>query len=90
MGDFGYIGVLKLANIDVEKLIMSPERIKVEFAAIVNHPNEFDPGDLAKTMLKEEKSIIFNPDFFDDIKPKKSLFEKAKNVITEITRKKRK
>jgi len=78
MGDYGYIGTLKLANIDIENLAMPTDKIKEVFNDLIRQTSDFDPASMAKALLKEDKDIRFNPDFFDDVNPQKTLFERLK------------
>ena len=84
MGDFGYIGTMKLASIEVEGLAMSPESIKVEFANLVKRTNDFDPQAMAKMLLNEDKDIKFSQDFFDSVKPKRTVIEKITRAVYKL------
>ncbi|WP_090468349.1 hypothetical protein [Mucilaginibacter sp. OK268] len=81
MADFGYIGSLKLANINVDQLIMSSEKIKITFNELVKKSESFNPIGMAEKLLKEDKDIKFSAYFFDTVKPELTLIEKAiKNI----------
>ncbi len=81
MGDFGYIGALKLADIDVESIKMSPYTAKVKLAELVKRTEDFNPVGFAKSFLKKEKDVKFSPDFFDNVNPKQTIIEKITRVI---------
>jgi len=89
MGDYGYIGILKGTNIDVEKLVMPLEKINEEFADMVRRAENFDPVDMAKRLLQADNDIKFSPDFFDAVHPKQTLIEKITKVIKRLTRNRR-
>ena len=78
MGDFGYIDTLRLAGIDTSNLEMSVEKVIMQFEGIVKQSDGFDPFKMAEKLVQEEKDIQFNPDFFDNVKPKKTFLEKIK------------
>jgi hypothetical protein len=84
MGDIGYIGALKRAEIDTDKLSMSTEKVKEEFANMIARQTDFSPVEMAKRLLTEDKDIKFSPDFFDSVNPKKTFFEKIKGILTKI------
>jgi hypothetical protein len=84
MGDFGYIAVLKLANINVDQLIMTAEKIKIAFDDLVKRSESFDPVRVAEKLLKEDKDIKFNADFFDTVKPEFTFIEKAIKTIGKL------
>jgi hypothetical protein len=84
MGDFGYLGTLKLAGIEVEGLAMSPESIKVEFANLVKPSDDFDPNAMAKMLLNEDKDIKFSQGFFDSVKPKRTIIEKIIRAVYKL------
>ncbi|MFC0517787.1 hypothetical protein ACFFGT_26475 [Mucilaginibacter angelicae] len=84
MGDFGYIGVLKLANINVVPLIMTTEKIKIAFEDLVKRSESFDPVEMAERLLQEDKDIKFSEDFFDTVKPQLTFTEKAIKTIGKL------
>lgn len=81
IGDFGYIGTLKIANIDTAKISMSLDKAKIEFKNMIEQHSDFDPQNFADRILTENSDVKFNPDFFNNVKPKKNLFEKIKVII---------
>ncbi|QEM11167.1 hypothetical protein [Mucilaginibacter rubeus] len=83
MGDFGYIGALKLANINIEQLVMSVEKIKIAFNDQVMRPEGFDPQKMAERLLQEDKDFKFSSDFFDSAKPPFTLIEKFIRTISK-------
>ena len=89
MGDFGYIGLLIRAQIDSGNVIMPEAKIKQEFAEMIAQQTDFDPDSLAKGLMGTSRNIEFNPDFFDNVKPKKTISERIKSFISKIRNKKR-
>ena len=81
IGDFGYIGTLRIAKIDTSKISMSIEKAQIEFKTMIEQDNDFNPNDFADRILKENPDTKFNPDFFDNVKPKISLFNKIKKIL---------
>lgn len=81
MGDYGYIKTLELAGIDISNLKMPAEKVVDQFKAIVRPIDNFNPMEMAEKLLKEDKDIQFNPDFFDNVQPKKTAVEKFKQGI---------
>lgn len=81
MGDFGYIETLRLACIDAENLAMAKDKGVEQFEGIVNHENNFDPYEMAEKLTKENSDIQFNPDFFDTVKPEKTMWDKLKEGL---------
>ena len=75
MGDYGYIKTLKLAGIDTSNLKMSTENVAEQFKSIVRPVDNFNSMEMAEKLLKENKDINFNPDFFDNVQPKKTTIE---------------
>lgn len=88
MGDFGYIGVLNRAKIDTNKLSMSKEKVKEEFANMIARQTDFNPLGMAKKLLKEDKDIKFSSDFFDSVNPKRTFLEKIKDLLTKTIKQK--
>ena len=84
MGDFGYIGALKRANIDTSKLVMLPERTREIFLEMIKQQASFDSVGMAKRLLREDKEIKFSPDFFDNVTPKLTIFDKIKSRIKRL------
>ena len=88
MGDFGYIGLLIRAQIDSGNVIMPEAKIKQEFAEMIAQQTDFDPDSLAKGLMGTSRNIEFNPDFFDNVKPKKTISERIKSFISKLGTKK--
>lgn len=76
MGDFGYIETLRLAGIETTGLEMLHQKVIEQFQGIVRQSDGFDPFEMAKKLIQEDKDIQFNPDFFDNVKPRKTILEK--------------
>ena len=87
MGDFGYIETLKLAGIDTPDSNMPFEKVIEQFNGIVKQVEQFDPFEMARKLTKENSDIQFNPDFFDNVKPRKTTLEKLKFGLSRMFRK---
>lgn len=87
-GDYGYIGVLNLAGIPFSGEQPSEELIKEQFQLIVKIKDGTDPLAMAKRLTQDNKDVQFNPDFFDVVKPKRSLLERLKEVSKNFLGKK--
>ncbi|MEO3408156.1 hypothetical protein AAFN85_29850 [Mucilaginibacter sp. CAU 1740] len=81
MGDYGYIGFLKLVGIDTGKLMMSSEKAQTEFEEATKHSPTFNALAFADNLLMVEKDVQFSADFFDTMSPKQTLSEKVKRFI---------
>lgn len=84
MGDYGYIKTLQLAGIDTSNLKMSKDRVVEKFTDLVKLNDNFNPMEMAEKLLKEDKDIQFNPDFFDNVQPEKTIMEKFKYRIKKL------
>lgn len=84
MGDYGYIRTLELAKIDTSNLKMPTENVIKQFKGIVAPVDGFEPYKMAEKLLKEDKDIQFNPDFFDSVQPKKTTIEKFKQGMKKL------
>ena len=84
MGDYGYIKTLELAGINTSNLKMPVEKVVEQFKAIVRPVDNFNPMEMAEKLLKEDKDIEFNPDFFDNVQPKKTAVEKFKRGMKKF------
>jgi hypothetical protein len=78
MGDFGYIETLRLSGIDTSTVEMPLVKVKEQFNELVARTDTFDPLKLAKELIEKEKDIQFHPDYFDNVEPKKTIFEKIR------------
>lgn len=88
LGDFGYIEVLRLAGIETSYLELSDDEIKNQFSEMVQINDGFNPFEMAEKLKQDNKEIQFNPDFFDNVKPKKPLFYKLKLSLGNLLKKK--
>lgn len=70
MGDYGYIETLRFAGIDATGLEMPMENVVEEFQYMTKSSGNFDPHEFAEKILKDNKDAVFNPDFFDTVRPK--------------------
>lgn len=84
LGDFGYVKILKLAGINISEIELSEEEIKDQFSQMVQINDTFDPFQFAERISQEHNDIKFNPDFFDNVKPKKSIVEKIKSRVLKL------
>lgn len=83
-GDFGYIETLRLAGIETSGLVMSEDETKNQFAEMVQVNESFNPFEMAEKIKQNHNDVQFNPDFFDHVKPKKSLVDRLKMSINKI------
>ena len=75
MGDIGYISTLKLAGIDTANLLLAQNKISEEFTALVSQTRDFNPTEFSQRFIQEQKDVVFHPDFFDNVKPRKTFTE---------------
>jgi hypothetical protein len=79
MGSYGYIAILEMAGINTSTLKMTQEEIEVSFNEMIAQNETFDTASLAQLLSGDVgEEAQFHPDFFDDVRPKKTLFEKIK------------
>ncbi|MEO6632107.1 MAG: hypothetical protein ABIN13_10310 [Mucilaginibacter sp.] len=88
MGDFGFVGALRRANINTELIKMSPEKARLSFMELIKQNEAFNPVEFAKTLLAEDKNIKFSPDFFDTVAPQRTIIEKIKSIVNRLMRRK--
>ncbi len=88
MGDYGYLRTIELAGIDTSSLKMPIEKVIEQFKSIVKPVDGFNPMEMAEELMKEDKDIQFNPDFFDNVQPKKTTIEKLKQGMKRLLRRK--
>lgn len=88
MGDFGYVHLLRLSGIDTSRLEMSSDKVIGRFNELITQEDTFDPFEFAQELMEEEKDIQFHPDYFENVKPKRTLFEKTKIGLRRIIGKK--
>lgn len=86
MGDFGYLGALKLAGIDTAGLEMTTEEVIERFKSITKPVEGFDPIKMAERLQGEHGDIEFNPNFFDTAKPRKTVMEKLVKSMRKLLR----
>lgn len=84
MGDIGYMGTLQLASIDTSNIAMPHSEVLEQFEHMVKPKANFDPFAMAEKLTKESKDIQFNPYFFDNVHPKKTLLEIMKEKLTKL------
>jgi hypothetical protein len=72
MGDFGYLDVLALANIDTAGRQLPLEKVKEQFENIVKFRDEYDSSRIYEMLKNEGKNITdVNPNFFSNPTPRK-------------------
>ncbi len=84
MGDVGYIKLLERANIDTTGIRLSEERVNQMFFEMIQCNTSFDPMETAKTIMKDYENVEFNPNFFDNMKPKISFLDRLKFKIFKL------
>jgi hypothetical protein len=82
-GNFGYINMLNKIGYDSSGLIMSNELVNNAISEITEIKDTFNPIQAAKRIIEDDKDIKFNPHFFEDIKPKRSLFKRFTSIFTK-------
>lgn len=88
IGDFGYIETLRLGGIETSELELSDEEIKNQFSEMVQVDDSFNPFEIAEKIKQNNKDVQFNPDFFDNVKPKKHFIDKLKIIIKKLLKQK--
>jgi hypothetical protein len=88
IGDFGYLETLRLGGIDTSDLELSDDEIKNQFLEIVQINDSFNPFEMAEKIKQNIKDVQFNPDFFDNVKPKKPFIDKLKISIKKLWKQK--
>lgn len=89
MADFGYIEVLKLGEIDVSAIEMSPDKVIQRFHKSVKYADNFEPVKIAEKLIATAENIQFNPHFFENMKPRRTFLEKIKLRLNQRMGKKR-
>ena len=84
MSAYGYIEILNRVGIETSNIRMSNEKVIEEFQNAVAQIDNFDPHQMAEKLLQENKDIEFNPDFFDNVQPKKTSLENLKQKIKKL------
>jgi hypothetical protein len=88
MGDYGYCKMLELVGIETSHLLLPHDKVIEDFSDLITvHNDNFDPVELAEKLVKDHKDVQFNPDFFDNVKPRKTAFETLIARIKKILRK---
>ncbi len=84
VGNFGYIKLLKEIGIDTTELELSSDEIKNMITnEIFNRIDDFNPNDLAKKLAKVMgEEVKYNEHFFQNIKPKKTLWNIIKGIFS--------
>lgn len=75
VGQFGYIGLLKLAGLETSNLLMRQDEVDKRLLEITSKVDDFDPKSFAKRVANQ-KGVKFHPNFFDNYNPKKTLWER--------------
>lgn len=78
MGNFGYLETLDLAGIGTSNFEIPHKEVVEQFEHLVAPRANYDPSVIVEKLTKESKDIQFNPDFFDNGHPKKTVFETIK------------
>lgn len=86
ISDFGYIEMLRVNGIETTHLKLSDNEIKNQFIEMVQVNDSFNPFELAEKIKQDNKDVQFNPDFFDNVKPKKPFIDKLKISIKKLWR----
>ncbi len=86
MGDYGYIGILRLAGIDTAHLRMANERVLEVFQNIVEDIAPYDPGEIAQSIIKAHPDAQFHHNFFDTAHPKASIISRITNFFRKKQR----
>jgi hypothetical protein len=85
MGDYGYCKTLELVGIETSHLLLPHDKVFEDFSDLITvHNIDFDPVELAKKLVKDHKEVQFNPDFFDNVKPRQTAFERLTARIKKI------
>lgn len=83
-GNFGYVNLLEKAGYDSAGIRMYEDEISERMSEIMNNKDDFDPVKTAEKILETDKYVKFNPDFFENVKPKKPIWER---LIAKFKRK---
>lgn len=78
VGNFGYINLLKKIGHDTTSLQMNENEILERIKDISNYKDDFDPLKVAKRITETDEDIKFYPNFFENIKPKKTIWERIR------------
>ena len=78
--------MLRLNGIETTHLKLSDNEINNQFIEMVQVNDSFNPFEMAEKIKQDNKDVQFNPDFFDNVKPKKSFIDKLKISIKKLWR----
>lgn len=82
VGNFGYIKLLKEIGIKTSELEITNDVSKKIVSDFLNKKDTFNPNSLAKKLTEEMgEDVQFNEHFFQNIKPKKSFWNKIKRIF---------
>jgi hypothetical protein len=83
VGNFGYIELLRKVGIDTSEIELKlDETKKIVSTEILNRKDDFNPNDLAKKLVNEMgKDVKFNENFFQNVKPKKTIWNKIRGIF---------
>ena len=83
VGNYGYIKLLRKVGIDTSNIQLNiNETKKIINTEILDRKDDFNPNDLAKKLVSEMgNDIKFNENFFQNVKPKKTLWNKIKGIF---------
>jgi len=83
VGNFGYINLLEKAGYETNELRMKKSEIDERMKEILNYKDDFNPLKTFERILESGKDVKFHPNFFENIKPKKTFFEKIKSIFSK-------
>jgi hypothetical protein len=83
VGNFGYIKLLKKIGVNTTDLeLKSSEKKEIVEKEIFNNKDDFDPNELAEKITENiGNDVKFNEYFFQNVKPKKSIWDKLKRIF---------
>ncbi|WP_044209906.1 hypothetical protein [Flammeovirga sp. OC4] len=81
LGNFGYVKLLKKMGYDTNSIQLPYDEIDQQIRSILNQKDNFNPQQIAKEVLEMDKTTSFNPHFFEDIKPRKTLWDRLKHFF---------
>jgi hypothetical protein len=86
IASFGYIQLLRKAGCNTENLKLTKDEIEKHIDGLVNYEDNFDPQRFAQKLLRSGQDIQFNPNYFENIKPRKSMVNNLKAFFARILR----
>ena len=81
VGNFGYIHALEKMGVDTQNLKMPLDEAREALNEILSYSDDYNPKQMAENIVAKEENVQFHPNFFEDIKPKKSIGEKIKRFF---------